>query len=168
MSNQGHSPWMCPVWPVSPVTQTSDPPPVGEGMPASEPVAEGHDVASSGSGDGPVPPPPTAPPEHRRERQPRPLPEVKPPSAAEEARHRLTHIPYRRWCRWCVQARMRNISHFRLPPFSREVPLLVMDYACVKRGAGPKFLTILVARLYPSRTVFAVPCPAKGGRPVCG
>ena len=90
------------------------------------------------------------------------MPEIKPPTAAEEARHRLTHLPYRRWCRFCVMARMRNQGHFRLPPFSRATPLLVMDYAFLKSSDDPKFLTILVAKLYPYKAVFAVPCPAKG------
>ena len=40
--------------------------------------------------------------------------------------------------------------------------MLVMDYAFLKSADDPKFLTILVAKLYPFKTVFAVPCPAKG------
>ena len=75
----------------------------------------------------PVPPPPDVPAGEERVRKAKPLPEVKPPTAAEEARHRLTHIPYRRWCRWCVMARMLNTPHRRLPPFSREIPLIVFD-----------------------------------------
>ena len=39
------------------------------------------------------------------------LPEVPQPSAAEVARHSLTHLPYRRWCKWCVAARMLNVPH---------------------------------------------------------
>ena len=54
--------------------------------------------------------------------EPKPLPDVKMPSAAEIARHSLTHIPYRRWCRWCVMARMPNMGHYKLPPFSRSIP----------------------------------------------
>ena len=42
------------------------------------------------------------------------------PTPEEYARHMLTHIPFRRWCRWCAMARMRNVAHFSRPPVSRE------------------------------------------------
>lgn len=54
--------------------------------------------------------------------QPMPLPEVKIPTAEEVARHSLTHLPYQRWCRWCVMSRMPNVAHKELPPFSRRTP----------------------------------------------
>ena len=37
--------------------------------------------------------------------RPRDLPEVYVPSPAEVARHNLTHLPYRRWCKICVACR---------------------------------------------------------------
>ena len=49
-----------------------------------------------------------------------PLPEVKMPSAKEYADHCLTHIPYRRWCPYCVAARMPIVAHRRLPPVFKE------------------------------------------------
>ena len=52
---------------------------------------------------------------------PKALPEVYEPTAEEVAKHSLTHLPYRRWCKWCVAARMANVPHWSLPPFSREV-----------------------------------------------
>ena len=56
------------------------------------------------------------------------LTDVHQPSAAEIAQHSLTHIPNKRWCKWCVAARMLNVPHQTRPPFSRECPLLVFDY----------------------------------------
>ena len=61
-------------------------------------------------------------------RQALPLPDVEEPAAAEVARHSLTHLPYRRWCRWCGMARKANMQHRALPPVSREIPPLVLDY----------------------------------------
>ena len=90
------------------------------------------------------------------------LPEVPQPSAAEVARHSLTHLPYRRWCKWCVAARMLSSPHWVRPPFSRDKPLLVFDYCFLKHAGNDKFLTVLVGRLYPSRSLFAVPCYQKG------
>ena len=38
----------------------------------------------------------------------KPLPEVYQPTAEEISRHCLTHLPYKRLCKWCAAARMRN------------------------------------------------------------
>ena len=93
------------------------------------------------------------------------LPEVYQPTAEELAKHCLTHLPYRRWCKWCVAARMANFPHWTMPPFSRECPLLVMDYCFLKHPGEDAFLTVLVGRTYPSRAIFACPCSAKGPDP---
>ena len=90
------------------------------------------------------------------------LPIVCQPTAEERATHSLTHLPYRRWCRWCVAARMRNSPHFKKPPFSRSSPLLVLDYCFIKHAGDNAWLTVLVGKVYPSRTIFAVPCQSKG------
>ena len=62
------------------------------------------------------------------------LPEVCEPTAEERAKHSLTHLPYRRWCKWCVMARMLNAPHTTRPPYSRSVPLLVFDYCFIKHA----------------------------------
>ena len=98
-------------------------------------------------------------------REPVPLPDVKEPSPQEVARHCLTHLPYRRWCRWCVMARRLGAPHRSLPPFSRSIPLLVMDYCFIKHAGDDKWLTVLVGRLYPSCAIFSVPCMQKGADP---
>ena len=152
--------------PVRPSTSSND---EGDGsaMPSDAAVSssdEARDVAEELPSvvEPPAPPPPAVQPGFERSRKPKPLPEVKPPTAAEEARHRLTHLPYRRWCRFCVAARMLNTPHRKLPPFSREIPLIVFDYCFIKSQDDPKFLTVLVGKLYPFKAIFAVACPKKG------
>ena len=88
--------------------------------------------------------------------QPVALPDVKPPTQAEVDLHNLTHLPYRRWCRFCVAARRPNSPHLGLPPFSREIPLIVFDYCFLRNIQDQDLITVLCARLYPFRAVFAV------------
>ena len=84
------------------------------------------------------------------------------PTQAEVDWHNLTHLPYRSWCQWCVAARKPNTPHSTLPGFSREIPLLVADYCFVRDKRDQDLLTVLVARLYPSRAIVAIPCDVKG------
>ena len=74
---------------------------------------------------------------------PKALPEVYEPTAQEIAQHSLTHLPYRRWCKFCVAARMANVPHWSVLPFSRDVPLLVMDYCFLKHANDEAVLTTL-------------------------
>ena len=153
-------PWVNMLQPVSPLAQCDNNSEQSDLANPAAVVPSSQSVALSEQ--SPVFPPPDVPPGSQRVKQPKPLPEIKPPTAAEEARHKLTHLPYRRWCRWCVQAKMLNMPHYKLPPFSRDLPLMVMDYCFVKSGDDPQFLTVLVGKLYPYKTVFAVACPKKG------
>ena len=100
-----------------------------------------------------------------RAREPVPLPDVPEPSAEEVARHCLTHLPYKRWCRWCVMARRLGLSHRKLPPFSRSIPLFVMDYCFIKHAGDDRWLTVLIGRMYPSRAMLSAPCNHKGADP---
>ena len=89
-------------------------------------------------------------------------PEPGTPTKDEYDRHMLTHLPYRRWCWFCVAARRRNDPHFRLPPFSRTMPLMVADYCFVRDSRDQDLLVLMVVRMYPSRATFAIPCDVKG------
>ena len=84
------------------------------------------------------------------------------PSAADVALHNLTHLPYRSWCQWCVAGCKNNTPHLTQPTFSRDIPLLVADYCFVWDRHDQDLLTILVARLYPSRAIVAIPNDTKG------
>ena len=119
-------------------------------------VAGSSDASQGGKSEGPLPR------EDDRARQAIPLTEVPEPSPAEVARHNLTHLPYRRWCRWCVMARRANAQHRTLPSFSRQIPLLVLDFCFLKHAGEERWLCVLVGRLYPSRAMFGAPCSKKG------
>ena len=92
------------------------------------------------------------------------LSDVKMPTRAEYARHMLTHLPYRRWCIWCQMARRPNSPHRALPLFSRDIPLLVFDYV-FENATDEDMVTVLVARIYPYRAIFAIQCDVKGEDP---
>lgn len=98
---------------------------------------------------------------------PRCAPEPKTPAPDVVARHNLTHLPYASWCPHCVAARRANNPHFRREEsFRRMIPLLVLDYCFVRNTQDEDLLTLLVGRLYPSRSVFACPVDMKGRDPV--
>ena len=96
--------------------------------------------------------------------RPVPLAEVKMPSRAEVARHNLTHLQVRNWCIWCRMARTphTHTPHRTLPACSRAVPLLVFDYCFLRNSSEKDMITVLVARVYPYRAIFAVQSDAKG------
>ena len=93
---------------------------------------------------------------------PRGLASPSQPTPEEVALHWLTHLPYRSWCKWCVAGKRPNSQHSRLPPHSREIPLLVADYCYVRDSRDQDLLTVFVARLYPSRCMVSIPCDVKG------
>ena len=90
------------------------------------------------------------------------IPAPKLPSKAEVDKHNLNHLPYRSWCPHCLAARRANNSHRpRLKGAGRTVPLFCSDYCFVKQHEEEP-LTVLVGKLYPSHSVFATGCDAKG------
>ena len=66
------------------------------------------------------------------------LPEVMPApkgmTAAESARHIITHLPYCANCPWCVASRRPNTQHRSTNNSDRQIPLRVADY-CFQRAA---------------------------------
>ena len=60
--------------------------------------------------------------EFDRAQSPKGLTNIKAPSAEEQARHSLTHIPYAGWCRWCAKSSMPNTPHQWLQPFPKHIP----------------------------------------------
>ena len=70
------------------------------------------------------------------------------PSPAEVARHNLTHLPYRAWCKHCLAARRQNSQHrSKTPSSQRTCPLLCADYAQVRDCQDQELATLLVGRL---------------------
>ena len=98
---------------------------------------------------------------------PRKVPEPRTPAPDVVARHNLTHLPYASWCPHCVAARRANNPHFQTEEsYRRMIPLLVLDYCFIRNTQDEDLLTVLVGRLYPTRTLFACPVDMKGRDPV--
>ena len=93
---------------------------------------------------------------------PRGMPSPCAPTADEVAKHCLTHLPYRSWCKFCVSGKRPNAAHTKLPGHSREIPLLAADYCFLRDERDQDTLTCLVARLYPWRALISIPCDVKG------
>ena len=83
-------------------------------------------------------------------------------TAAQWAKHRLTHLPYCDGCPICAAARRPNTQHRATHESDRIVPLLVGDYCFLKSATDSKHLTTLVLRLMPSKTFFCHRGPCKG------
>ena len=84
------------------------------------------------------------------------------PTQEEYDEHMLTHAQYRNWCPYCPAASRPNDPHCQLPPFDRQIPLVVADYCFLRSIIDDTVLPTLVGRLYPARATVAVPCDVKG------
>ena len=58
------------------------------------------------------------------------------PCAADVEEHNRTHIPYRSWCKWCVEGRGRGEQHRTSPGSS--VPIVGLDYFFITSGGVMK------------------------------
>ncbi len=101
------------------------------------------------------------------------------PTDRQIEEHRMTHIPFRSWCRWCVLGRGRGLQHRARP--GSLIPIIGIDYyfltssgvklreelkmddeqvvAARQRGELAK---CLVVRCYVSKSVFGHVIPRKG------
>ena len=93
--------------------------------------------------------------------KPRGRPDPGTPTAKEYARRMLTHVPDRAWCRYCAMARKRNDPHLKLPPYSRSIPLLVLDDCFVRSHYGQDLLVLCVVKVSPSLAICSIPCSVK-------
>ena len=106
------------------------------------------------------------------------------PSAADVEEHNRTHIPYRSWCKWCVEGRGRGGNHH--PSHGSSVPVVGIDYFFITSGGVVKrdeleyaldaageeqlfaaraqgsIVKCIVARCFNSKNVFAHCVPCKG------
>ena len=89
-------------------------------------------------------------------------PEPPKPTRAEKASHDLTHIVYRSWCPHCLMGRRPAAQHRSNSNAARNIPLFCADYAFVRDAQDEELATLLNGRLYPSRSLFATVCDAKG------
>ena len=86
------------------------------------------------------------------------------PTKAEWEAHQAGHLPYRNWCRYCVEGRCDNPPHYCCPagqekPAVQEVHL---DCCFVKREDEEHQTTILAFKHRQSRAVRCWVVPRKG------
>lgn len=107
-----------------------------------------------------------------------PVPTPQLPSQSDIDDHCITHIPYRSWCRCCVEGRGREMAHKEVDHGSRDVATVAFDYLFVtKKDVFTKgewaseatraeveenALKVLVVRDLKSRSCFAHAVPQKG------
>ncbi len=48
------------------------------------------------------------------------------PTVKQVGQHRITHIPYRSWCKWCVLGRGRGFQHRK--SVGSSIPIIGIDY----------------------------------------
>eukprot|EP00972_Heterocapsa_arctica_P025539 3759760-Heterocapsa_arctica.AAC.1 len=56
-----------------------------------------------------------------------------PPSAEEQERHALTHVPYARWCTTWVESRARDDAHHTMK-LGEGIEVIQCDYTLFKTG----------------------------------
>ena len=94
-------------------------------------------------------------------RNPRMLPNPKMPSKEEVERHYLTHLPFRNWCKYCIQGKGKTASHFKQTEREDGMPEIHLDY-CFMSTHGSPMCTILVAKERSSKMTLATMVPMKG------
>ena len=83
--------------------------------------------------------------------KPKALRDPSKPSKQDVEAHNLTHIPYRRWCNICVEARGRALQHRQIPEQEPTglAPRIRMDYghtAGTAEEGGAEAITMRVLR----------------------
>ena len=86
------------------------------------------------------------------------------PSIEEQREHAKTHLPFRSWCKWCVQGRKPNWNHYTLSEqIGRERgPEIHMDYCFFRELEGGESVPCLVVKCRKSRALAAHVVPQKG------
>ena len=85
------------------------------------------------------------------------------PTKDERMQHDLTHLPFRPWCRHCVEGRAPDEPHRAQPPqVESEVPKISVDYGFVAHEGESEQRTVLVLKAAPSKIVVSKVVKGKG------
>ena len=84
------------------------------------------------------------------------------PTAQERAEHEATHLPFRSWCRACVEGRQTNRPHASHVHVEGEVPSVLLDYGFISKVGEEKSVTVLVMKDRESRILMADVVQRKG------
>ena len=68
------------------------------------------------------------------------------PTAQERAEHEPTHLPFRSWCKQCVEGRLENNPHPHELQREHAVPTVLMDCGFVSKAGDEKCLALLVTK----------------------
>ena len=83
------------------------------------------------------------------------------PRDAEVREHKLTHLPFRSWCRHCVRGRGKEMPHFKTKD-ERGVPEFHLDFAFMGDEQDPgKTVPMVVVRERDTRMTMAAAVPSK-------
>ncbi len=67
---------------------------------------------------------------------PRKSPDPQLPTAQEIEEHRLIHVPFRCWCKWCIMGRGRGQQHGH--GLESSIAIVGLDYFFITRGGAKK------------------------------
>ena len=84
------------------------------------------------------------------------------PTEEMRKEHAPTHLPFRSWCRECVEGRLDNPPHRAVAKDERGVPEVSMDYAFLGKEGEPKTLTTIGVKDRDSRIIMADVMQTKG------
>ena len=87
------------------------------------------------------------------------------PTAAEIAKHALTHWPYRSWCAHCVRGRGRCRQHKTATNSDRSIPVIAADYCFIGGEKAANESPVLVMVDTDTGMVFAHVVKRKGADP---
>ena len=86
------------------------------------------------------------------------------PSRAEREKHAITHMPFRSWCKHCVEGKAVNPGHYKKKEGEEQrIPVVSIDYMYMtEENQGEMGMPILVFRDRESKWITANVVPAKG------
>ena len=85
------------------------------------------------------------------------------PSLEEQAKHNLTHLPFRSWCRHCVMGKALEDPHKRQPKAPDDAtPLLRTGYTYITRAGSKTEATCLTVHDSKTNGIYCTLCLSKG------
>ena len=95
------------------------------------------------------------------ERKPEKMHDPREPSSAERKEHELTHLPFRSWCKHCVNGRGKEKACQKQEKREGESPEIHLDFMFMGEPKGGKTLTMVVAKERRSRMIMCCVVPMK-------
>ena len=92
--------------------------------------------------------------------RPNVIPDPGDPTPQEVEEHEATHLPFRRWCRHCVNGRAKEGPHFRVAEECKQrgLPIISGDYCFLGGEESDNNVTVFVLRCHRTRYTFAHVC----------